>query len=91
MSGLVGEERVLGEDDAECAGDEQLVPGVAKKDESGDGSAKREGDDGEHHQVETGATAKQASFANGAQQGRILGRRVGARAAGLGLGEGHYR
>ena len=44
VRGLVGQERVLGEDDAQRGGHEQLEPGVAEQDEPGDHAAEGGGD-----------------------------------------------
>ena len=76
MGGLVGEERELGQDDAERARDQQLPPGGAEEHEAGDRSAERGDQDAAHHVVEAGASTQQAEVADRLEQRRVLARRV---------------
>ncbi len=81
---LVGDERVLSEQDAHGAGDEQRVPGALKQREAEPGAHHGERDHGEGRDVEGSAAAQQAGIANRIQQGRILVEGI-ADAAGAGL------
>ena len=82
VRGLVGEEGELGEDDAERAGDEQLVPGVAEQHEAGDGAAEREQDAANISSRSRCAACRRPEVADGVQQRRVLGRRIGLLAPG---------
>ena len=74
VRGLVAEERELGEDDAERAGDEQLEPGVAEQDEPGDGAAEGRDEQGEHHvRTRCGAAARGRARCAAARSTRLSG------------------
>ncbi len=88
MRGLVREERELGEDDAEDAGDDELVPAVAEQHESGDGGAERDQDDPEDHRIEPGAPAQEPGIANRSQQAGVFGGRIRSVSARPRPGEG---
>ena len=84
VGGLVGEERVLGEDDAEHGGDDEHEPGVLQERKGDPGAGHRGGDADEGQDVERATAVQQPGLAHGAQQCRELGDRIGD-TAGAGL------
>ena len=73
---LVGDERVLGEEDPERAGDQQRVPRVLKHREAEPRGNHGDRDDAEGDEVEAPAAAQQASIPNRVQQCGELAQRV---------------
>ncbi len=80
---LVGEERHLREDDAECGRDEQLEPAVSQQDEACDATAEREQEGCRDGAVEHVGAAQQARLADDFGDLRV---RTGDRGEGLRAG-----
>ena len=62
MTGLVGDECDLGEEDAERCGDQQLEPARAKEDEAGDGTTEAEQQRDADQDVEPAGTPQQVGL-----------------------------
>jgi len=74
---LMGDEGVLGEEDAEDTGDDELEPAVAEEREGDPGRGHQQGDNGEVDDVESACAVKQPCFTNCGEQRREFGRGIG--------------